>query len=117
MKLSSKTYQAAPYKVTVNVKPSKASLSSVKSKQKKQATASWKKLPDKQKISGYQISYSTKKNFKPAKQKDLKKTLKSVTLKSLKPKTTYYIRIRAYKKVGKNRLYGAWSKAKSVKVK
>ncbi len=117
VKLSSKTYQAAPYKVTVNVKPSKASLSSVKSKQKKQATASWKKLPDKQKISGYQISYSTKKDFKPAKQKDLKKTLKSVTLKSLKPKTTYYIRIRAYKKVGKSRLYGAWSKAKGVKVK
>ncbi len=114
--LVSKTYTAKPYRVTVNVKPSKVSLSSVKSK-KKQASVTWKKLAAKQDISGYQIEYSKKKNFKPLVKKDVKKSYQAKTIKKLKSKTTYYVRIRAYKKVGKTRLYGAWSKVKNVKVK
>lgn len=118
VKLSSKTYKANPVKVTIHVKPSKASLSSVKSKGKKQATATWKTLHKKQKISGYQLQYSTKKNFKSAVKKvNAKSTAKAYTAKKLSSKKTYYFRIRAYKKVGKDYLYGAWSKVKSVKVK
>lgn len=117
VKLESKSYKANDYKITITVKPSKMSLSSVKSKKKKQLAVSWKKLSTKQNITGYQVSYSTKKNFKSAKTVKVKKASKACTLKKLKSKKKYYVRIRAYKKVGKSYLYGAWSKAKSTKVK
>ena len=115
--LESKTYEAKPYQVTVDVTPTKVSLSSVKSKKKQQMTAAWKKLPSKQNISGYQIEYSTKKNFKSSTVKTIQKSAKSVTLKKLKSKKTYFVRIRAYKKVGKTLICGGWSNKKSVKVK
>ena len=35
----------------------------------------------------------------------------------LKSKKTYYVKIRSYKKVGKKKYYGAWSKVKKVKIK
>ena len=30
---------------------------------------------------------------------------------------SYYVKIRAYKKVGKTKYYGEWSKVKKVKIK
>lgn len=117
VKLVSDQYTAKPYKVKVMVKPSKVTLSSIKSKKKGQVAVTWKKLSSKQGISGYQIAYSTKKKFQSAKYAAGKKSAKSLTIKKLKSKKTYYVRIRAYKKVGKTKLYGAWSKAKRIKVK
>ena len=35
----------------------------------------------------------------------------------LSGKRTYYVRIRSWKKVGKNVYYSGWSKAKKVKIK
>lgn len=117
VKLVSDTHTADAYKVTVQVKPSKVRLSSVKSKKKKQVTVTWKKLAAGQKISGYQIACSTNKNFKSDKKVSAKAKLKSTTVKKLKSGKKYYIRVRAYKTVGKTRLYGAWSGKKAVKVK
>lgn len=64
---------------------------------------------------GYQIQYSTKKNFKSAKK--ITKKSSNVTLKGLKKRKTYYIRVRVYKAINKNMYYGQWSKTKAVKVK
>ncbi len=69
-------------------------------------------------VTGYQIQYSTSKDFKSAKTKTVssyKKT--SVTLKSLKAKKTYYVRVRTYKKVDGKKYYSEWSKVKSKKTK
>lgn len=115
--MTSDNYTAKAYKVKIQVKPSKVTLSSVKSKKKKQAAVVWKKLSSKQKISGYQVSYSLKKNFKGAKNVNAKLRAKSAVIKKLKSKKQYYVRVRAYTKVGTTKLYGAWSKAKKVKVK
>ncbi len=117
VKLSSTEYTAKDFKIKIQVKPSKVKLSSVKSKKKKQASVTWKKLSSKQGITGYRIAYSTNKKFKSYKKVDVKKSAKSATLKKLKSKKKYYVKVCAYKKVGKTKLYGAWSKVKQLKIK
>lgn len=62
----------------------------------------------------YQIQYSLKKNFKKAKTVSAKK--KTYTIKKLKSKKRYYVRVRACVTNGKNKVYGAWS-VKRIKVK
>ena len=87
-------------------------------------------LKNKDQVTGYQISYSYKKNFKGQKVKDLKKfkykkikvkrkkyTIVSYKVKGLKKKKTVYVRVRAYKQVGKTKAYGKWSSVKKVKIK
>ena len=58
---------------------------------------------------GYEVQYSTSNKF-------TKKT--SYTVKSLKDKTTYYVRVRAYKldKNGK-KVYSKWTSTTKVKTK
>ena len=72
----------------------------------------------KKNVSGYQIQYSLKKSFKSAKTVTLKKnTITSKTIKKLKPKKTYYVRVRTYKTVKGKRYYSDWSKAAKKKTK
>ncbi len=66
-------------------------------------------------VSGYQIQYSTAKSFSGAKALKVTGTFK--TIKSLKAKKTYYVRVRTYKKVGSKVYYSAWSAAKKAKTK
>ena len=82
---------------------------------KKKLTVTWKK--DKN-VSGYQIQIATKKNFKGAKTYTVKsyKTYKKV-IKKLKVKKKYFVKVRAYKTVGKSKVYGAYSAVRSCKVK
>ena len=87
-------------------------------------------LKNKDQVTGYQISYSYKKNFKGQKVKTLKKfkykkikvkrkkyTINFYKVKGLKRKKTIYVRVRAYKQVGKTKVYGKWSSVKKVKIK
>ncbi|SFB16361.1 Cysteine protease, C1A family [Acetitomaculum ruminis DSM 5522] len=69
--------------------------------------------------SGYQIIYSTSKNFsKNNKYVTISKnTTLSKTISKLKAKTTYYVKVRTYKKVNKKNYYSAWSLVKKVKTK
>ena len=70
-------------------------------------------------ITGYQIQYSLKKNFKGAKLKTVngyKKT--SLKIKSLKKKKMYYVRVRTYiKDSSGNKYYSKWSRTKKNKTK
>lgn len=67
-------------------------------------------------VSGYQIQYSTSKNFRSGTKTitvtSNKKT--SYIKKSLKKNTRYYVRIRTYKKVSKTKYYSKWSSVMSV---
>jgi len=62
----------------------------------------------------YQIQVSFKKNYKGVKTYAVKKTAQSYTVKKLKAKKKYYVRVRGYKtyKGGKgntNKVYGEWN--------
>lgn len=63
--------------------------------------------------SGYQVQYAVNKKFKKAKNVSVKKT--KAVLRKLKKGKKYYIRVRAYKYSGAEKIYGAWSRKKSIK--
>lgn len=74
----------------------------------------WKKCS---KITGYQIQYSTSKKFKKnVRSKTAGKKKTSITISGLK-KTTYYVRIRTYKKANGKTSYGKRSSVKKIKIK
>ena len=99
-------------KVTVK----KASLKKVRSTKKKTLTAEWKKVSG---ASGYQAVVSLDKKFKKGKKTVTVKSQKTVkvTVRKLKSKKKYFVKVRAYKTVKGKKNYGSWSKVKSVKVK
>ena len=67
---------------------------------------------------GYEIQYSTSKDFSNAKTKTItsNSTVKT-TLSSLSSGKTYYVRVRTYKTVNDVKYYSAWSASKNVKTK
>ena len=78
---------------------------------KKELTVKWSKGTG---ITGYEIEYSLKKNFKDKKTVTIKKAATTKTvLKKLQAKKTYYVRIRTYKTVNGKKYYSAWSAIKS----
>ena len=83
--------------------------------------AKWKKSSKKQqaKFSGYQIQYSTKRNFtgKTITKGTAKTGSKQVVIRRLKRKTTYYVRMRRFRKEGDNVIFSNWSKVRKVKIK
>ena len=82
---------------------------------KKKVTLKWKK--DK-KASGYEIYMSKKKNSGYKKVRTIKTNGKiTYTKKKLKSNKKYFFKIRSYKKIGKNYVFGRFSNAKKVKVK
>ena len=104
--------QSTPSK-TVKVKaPSKVKLTSAKNGKGKKLIVKWKKVTG---AKGYQLQYALNKKFKKKKSIQTKKT--KYTIKKLKKKKTYYIRVRAYKMNGKKKVYGKWSTVKKVKIK
>ncbi len=107
------TPEASTSSKTVKVKaPSKVKLTSAKNGKGKKLTVKWKKVTG---AKGYQLQYAMNKKFKKKKSVQTKKT--KYTIKKLKKKKTYYIRVRAYKMNGKKKVYGKWSTVKKVKIK
>ena len=83
--------------------------------QKKKILVRWKKQA--KQTTGYQIEYSADETFASgSKRKRITDPAKtSYTIKKLKRKKLYYVRIRTYKKVGKKRYYSKWSKPKMIR--
>jgi hypothetical protein len=98
-----------------DIVPKGTSLSKL-TKASKAFTVKWKKQTTQ--TTGYQIRYSKKKDMSSVKTVTISKN-KTVSKKvtKLKKKTTYYVQVRTYKKVGSKNYYSAWSKTKSVKTK
>ncbi len=89
----------------------------VKSAKKKTMKVTWyANITD---ATGYQIQYSTNKKFKKAKTVTVVgKNKTSRTIKKLKSKKVYYVRIRAYIDQGDNEVLSTkWTKAKKIKIK
>lgn len=99
------------------VVPAKAQLNSVISTSAKSMKLKWKKDS---KATGYEIYYATKSSFSKSSRKAVtisKYKTTSKTIKKLKSNKTYYVKIRAYKKVGSKKLYGDWSNVTMVTIK
>lgn len=102
---------------TKAVKPPKTKFISVKGA-KKSLKIKWKKQT--KNVTGYEIWCSTSKKF--TKKTTVKKTVKkakttSLTVKKLKAKKTYYVKIRTYHKIDGKKYYSKWSSVKKVKTK
>ena len=96
-------------------KPKSAKFKKVKSA-KKAISVEWKKVSG---VKGYQIQVATDKKFKKNKKTvniKKQKTTKT-TVKKLKAKKKYYVRVRTYIIVNGKKVYSSWSKVKSVKTK
>ena len=77
-------------------------------------TVKWKKNT---KVSGYEIQYSTGSSFSGSGTRTI--TVRSgskstQTVKGIKSKTKYYVRIRGYRTIAGKKYYSAWSKAKKI---
>ena len=97
----------------INLKKTK--LSSAKSTKRKTFTTTWKKTGGN---SGWQVQYSTNKKFRSGVRIiNLKASNTRLTARKLKSRKNYYVRIRSYKKVGKQTWYSGWSNVKCVKIK
>ena len=95
------------------IAPKKAVLKKVKATGKKKVKIIVKKTSEK--INGYEVILSTKRNFKKAKKVTTKKN--AVTVKKLKAGKKYFVKVRAFKKVGNKKIYGKYSTVKKVIVK
>ena len=102
------------------IKPKATRISSLTAGSKK-FTVKWKKQATQ--TTGYQVQVATNKKFKKNKKTVTIKKQKTTktTVKKLKAKKKYYVRVRTYKTVkinGKSiRIYSGWSKAKTVTTK
>lgn len=109
------TTKPSTTKNTETAKPKKTSIKKL-SKGKKKFTVTWAKVSG---VKGYQIQYSSDKKFKKNNKSvtvTKQKTTKA-TVKKLKSKKKYYVRVRTYKTINGKKIYSSWSKVKSVKTK
>ena len=96
-------------------KPKKTKIKKVKAA-KKAVAVTWNKVSG---VSGYEVQVATDKKFKKNKKTVTIKKQKttSTTVKKLKAKKKYYVRVRTYKTVNGKKVYSSWSSVKSVKTK
>ena len=106
------TSQAAVAKIKA---PKKTSIKKVKGA-KEAISVTWKKVSG---VKGYQVQVATNKKFKKNKKTVTIKKQKTTktTVKKLKAKKKYYVRVRTYKIANGKKIYSSWSKVKSVKTK
>ena len=99
--------------IKLKIRPAKTKITKKKATKKK-ITVKYKKSKG---VTGYEVSYSTKRSFRK-KYTVVKKTKKRTFKFKRKKKSAYYVRIRCYKKVGKKYYYSKYTKkVKFKKVK
>ena len=78
----------------------------------KRITLSWNRTQCK----GYQVQYSTNRDFITSKKKTVTNSAaKSTTISKLKKGKKYYVKVRAYVTTNGVKEYGGWSKVKSIR--
>ena len=110
-----KTKYSGSESLSFTVIPVKTTVSKVVSGKKSLTVSVAKKSSQ---VTGYEVQYSTNKNFSGAKTTIIKSyNTTNTTIKSLSAKKTYYIRVRTYKTVSGKKYYSVWSTYKSAKTK
>lgn len=110
------TYKAVTKKVTVVVKPKIQVIKGIRSQKK---SSIYVKYVKDTKASGYEIQTALDSKFKKSVNTyTIKKNSKySVTLTKKRTGKIYYVRVRSYKIVGSQKIYGSYSVIKKIKVK
>lgn len=108
--------QSYDFKLSYTPSFSRTSIRKTSTPKKGQIRVDWEKCSN---VSGYQVQYSRNKDMKNAKRITAKGSNNySRTIKNLKGKKKYYVRVRTYKVVkvnGKNKTYySKWSSKKAV---
>ena len=114
--ITNKNYKTVKGSKTIVINPVKTSITSL-SKGTKSFTVKWAKKTTQ--TTGYQIQYSTSSTFASG-NKTVTVTSNnttSKTIKSLKAKKKYYVRVRTYKTVNGVKYYSGWSAKKYVTTK
>lgn len=115
---SKETTNPTPKTTTISntsVTEKKVKVTSMKNKSSRTITVKWEKISG---VTGYQVQFSTKKNFKKiTASKYLSSSKSSMRCSGLKKKKTYYVRVRAYIISNGSKMYGSWSAKKKVKIK
>ena len=111
----SKSGNTGTYSFIVNPSVSRPAFKYV-GKGKKKIRLKWKKVS---KANGYVIQYAANKKFTKGRKQVIIKSRKTVskTIKKLKAKKKYYVRIRAYRVYEGKKYYSSWSKVRIVKTK
>lgn len=93
----------------------KVNLKSVKSSKKKQMKISWKAVKG---AEGYIIQYADNSKFQKAKKLTINKgTTAARNIKKVKSGRNYYVRIKAYRTIGGEKVYTRYSSKKHTKIK
>lgn len=112
---STSKYAAATKQIKIKIRPKKQVISKLTSTGKKTMNVKWTKDS---KASGYQIEYSTKRNFKSSRRITVSsKNTVQKKIKGLISGKSYYVRVKSYVKIGSKVYYGKTSTVKKVKVK
>lgn len=109
-------YKAATKKVTVVVKPKIQAIKGIKSQKKSRIYVKYVKDT---KVSGYEIQTALDSKFKKSVNTYTIKPYSKyrVTLTKKRTGKIYYVRVRSYKIVGSQKIYGSYSGIKKIKVK
>ena len=109
-------YNAATKKVTVVVKPKIQAIKGIKSQKK---SSIYVKYVKDTKVSGYEIQTALDSKFKKSVNTYTIKPYSKyrVTLTKKRTGKIYYVRVRSYKIVGSQKIYGSYSVIKKIKVK
>lgn len=94
----------------------KASLISAKKKSNTKILIKWKKN---EKVTGYEIQYSTGNKFASSKTKTItvkNKTTVSKTVSRLHKGNTYFVRIRGYRTISGKKYYSDWGTSKKIAI-
>ena len=96
--------------------PSKVKLKKVKNIKKKTVKVTFKKASN---AKGYQVTWSTSKNFTKQKSKTKSKYTTKTTykIKKLKRNKKYFIKVRAYNINGHLKVFGKYSKVKKIRIR
>lgn len=99
---------------TINPKPT--NLTRVKAS-RRGFTAKWRRQTPQ--VNGYELEYSTDKNFRRGVRTAFAKKSKTTSkrVKRLKSRRRYYVRVRTYKVVDGDTYFSSWSNIKAVKVR
>jgi uncharacterized protein YjdB len=109
---ASTNYKAATAKIIVTVLPKAPTLYSPISSTTKTMELKWKKVTG---ITGYEIQYSSSKDFSSAKTVKVGKKVTTTTITKLSKNKVYYVRIRSYSKMASGILYSSYSKTRTVR--
>ena len=114
--ITNKNYKTVKGSKTIVINPVKTSITSLK-KGTKSFTVKWAKKTTQ--TTGYQIQYSTSSKFAKGNKTLTVSSNKTTgkTIKGLKAKKKYYVRVRTYKTVSGVKYYSGWSAKKTVTTK